>query len=243
MPRKIENTQRRERLCVEFQIDNLDHHFLWKQIMNPTPFYPLVLAVLLMGCQSEQETEAKQQNDTAVAENTETTTEPQENGASDPDKEAYWDRITDLYEQAKASGQTTAENAKQWLGEMYDQTASAGQSTADGTARRVRELYEEAKKRGETSASSAKEWVMDDIGRMGAWDYKTLRVAADDNVDIEKELNKMGAQRWDCFWVDKNGSTTTFYFKKPSRSYLRQIPARELMRLLPLLGGGGDSPE
>lgn len=201
----------------------------------------LLIALLLAGCQQQQEAEATKE-EPVVADTEQVAANDETAQAAESDDDAYWDGITQLYEQAKASGQTTAENASEWLGEVYDKTTTASKNAADVTASHVEKMYQDAKQRGETTATSAKDWVLDDISRMGAWEYKTLSVASNDPSEIESKLNELGAQRWDCFHADQRGATTTFYFKKPTRSYLRQIPARELLKLIPLLGTGGEDP-
>ncbi len=165
-------------------------------------------------------------------------TAPPEEPAADVET---WAQITQLYEQAKSSGTTAAESATDWLSELYGQADEMRISATEGTLEWVEESYEQARRSGETSATNAKDWVLGDMRKIGAWEYKTLVLPADEPEKIESELNKLGADRWECFWVDKQGSTATFYMKKPGRSYLRNIPARELFRLLPLLPGGGDA--
>ena len=151
-------------------------------------------------------------------------------------------RLKTLYDKAKSTGKTKADTTKQWLAEAYEDAKSNGGSTADETQKLIDRLYRQAKQSGETTAGSAKDWVVDDFRKLGSWQYKTVRISTTDPTQIEAELNKLGAERWDCFWVDKDDSTITFYLKRTRRSVLRQLPARELLRLLPLLGGGDSGP-
>ena len=161
----------------------------------------------------------------------------------DADQAGYWDRVTTLYENAKASGETTAASARDWISELSDSAKSSGVTAASDTTEWVGALYERARDAGETSAGSAKDWVMDDIQQMGSWQYKSLEVRQADSAEIVAQLNKLGSERWECFWVDRQEGSTTFYLKKPGRSYLRHLPSKELIRLLPLLGGGSGSAE
>ena len=159
------------------------------------------------------------------------------------DGSAYWDRVTTLYENAKASGETSADNVHDWISELYETARLSGESTADDTSEWVKGLYKQAREAGETSAASAKNWIEDDIQQIGSWQYKTLEVRQTDSVDIVPQLNKLGADRWECFWVDQQDDRTTFYLKKAGRSYLRHLPSKDLIRLLPMLGGDGGTPE
>ena len=155
----------------------------------------------------------------------------------------YWDRVTSLYEQAKASGETSAANARDWIAELYGSAKSSGAATASETSAWVSGLYDRAKQSGETSADTVKEWVMDDIQQIDSWQYKTLQVRPADVGDTMNDLNRLGAERWECFWVQENADVTTFYLKRAGRSYLRHLPSKELIRLLPLLSGGRATSE
>ena len=53
---------------------------------------------------------------------------------------------------------------------------------------------------------------------------------------MEKRLNDLGASRWECFWVETTGTKKRFYMKKAGRSYLKQIPSTDLLKLLPGVG-------
>ena len=157
------------------------------------------------------------------------------------DESGYWDRITTLYENAKASGETSAASAGDWISELYDAAKSSGGTAAGDTSVWARGLYEQARDAGETSAGNAKDWVMNDVQQIGRWQYKTLEIRKTD--DVVAQLNKLGAERWECFWVDQQDETITFYLKKTGRSYLRHLPSKDLIRLLPMLGGDRSTPD
>ena len=65
-----------------------------------------------------------------------------------------------------------------------------------------------------------------------------ITLPAADTAAIETTLNEYGADRWDCFWIDRQDSNLVLYLKKPRRSYLKAVPAKELLKLVPLLDGG-----
>ena len=204
----------------------------------------------LLGCQQQDvagQAQAvdgkKSQAQEPEAEIIEEIDEPAESPEELVDDEEVWTRITRLYEQAKSSGTTAAGSASEWLSEMYGQADDWRNGATASTLKWVEESYAEAQRRGETTATSAKEWVMGDLRRVGTWEYKTLVLPTDKPEDIERELNALGADRWECFWVDKQGTQATFYLKRSGRSYLRNLPARELFRLLPLLPSGGDDAQ
>lgn len=210
--------------------------------MKTLHLFPL-LAMLALGCETDTNSRQEPEESTAVA-NEETT--PQNDKSSTQDvsvvknedndnDDGYWENIKQHYEKAKSSGKTTAKSVKEWIAETYGSAKSKGKVAADVSADWIKENYEQAKESGETTASSAKEWLAEDLSKIGSWEYKTLVVNAENSESVEAELNKLGAERWECFWVDKQGATTTFYLKKAGRSYLKQVPARELLRMLPFL--------
>ena len=102
----------------------------------------------------------------------------------------------------------------------------------------VQRLYEQAKAAGEKVPGSISEWVKEDLSRIGAWEYRieTLDTAKVDQ--LQARLNELGNERWDVFWVspEKKGTQARFYFKRPSRSYLRAIPVGDILKLVPTGG-------
>jgi len=217
----------------------------------PSMSIAVAIACALSGCQQQDATGSPAQADDArspVVEQTLVEAQPEADEPVEPvthpaDDEETWSRITRLYEQAKSSGATAATSASDWLGELYDDANEMRIGATDSSLEWIEDSYAEAQRTGETSATSARDWVTGDLSRIGAWEYKTLVLPTDRPEEIAIELNKLGADRWECFWVDRQVTDATFYFKKPGRSYLRNIPARELFRLLPLLPGGGDPGE
>ncbi len=199
------------------------------------------LFLLLLGLTVVLPTGCRTKENESNTETTEVADAGDQPAADQPDS---WDRVTELFDKAKESGQTTAESTSDWIAELYGQTRDASGKAADDANEWIQKMYEQAKNRGETSASNAKEWVSEDLGKMGAWEYKTFAMSASDLAATEKKLNEMGDQRWECFLIQHHEDTYTMFFKRQQRSYLRQVPAKDLIRLLPLmgLGGGGDEP-
>ncbi len=152
------------------------------------------------------------------------------------------DSVNSLYEQAKETGATNANSVKQWVGETLEQSVTSSEATAEQSTEWVIDQFDRAKSAGETTATSARDWVMQDIQRMGSWQYTNVSIPTSAHPEeITKKLNELGVKRWECFLVDTDESKKTFYFKRNERSYLKQIPARDLLKLVPMLGGGDDS--
>ncbi len=145
-------------------------------------------------------------------------------------------RTTDLLKQATDSSSDGADTARKWITDrMYDATDS-GTAIAGDASEWASEMFQSLKDQGLTSADNARQWLTDDIRNMNALNYKIVRVSLDDLEAVEAKLNELGALRWECFHaVDQDGETVLF-FKKNSRSILRNIPATDLMKLIPLMG-------
>jgi hypothetical protein len=148
-----------------------------------------------------------------------------------------WEQAQGLYEQAKRSGSTTAASAADWVGELYDSATGSAQDATAATTNWISGQYQNALKAGETTAKTTKEWVVDDLSKIGTWQYKVVN-HSDSSARIEKKLNELGDLRWECFSVHySSGGDTTLFLKRRHRSYLQQLPAKDLLRLAPLLGG------
>ena len=73
--------------------------------------------------------------------------------------------------------------------------------------------------------------MSDDWKNMESWQYKVLATDSVPAEQLEKKLNELGRQGWDCFSVDDR----RMIFKKRSESYLRRLPFKDILRLAPLL--------
>ncbi len=201
--------------------------------------FTLTVALILTcanGCQKHSDTSSDELKTEPVAAKL-AAPALKESPAPEEGKDAsYWESVNQLYEKAKSSGATTAVSAKEWLTELYGGATSASKTATADTAEWFGEMYKKAKDSGQTTASSAKEWLAEDIESIGTWEYKTLVMDLADAENIETELNKLGSERWECFWVDRQGERKTFYLKKTRRSFVQQIPLRQLLLLIPLLG-------
>ena len=98
----------------------------------------------------------------------------------------------------------------------------------------LKELYEKAKEAGEQVPEDVYDWAKEDVKKMGTWEYKVVTLSANTSTEIEAELNKLGQEKWQCFWVEKEDGRVTFYFRRQARSYLKTLPFREILRIIPL---------
>ena len=140
-------------------------------------------------------------------------------------------------QQEKESGgmASLAQKAKNMISDASDATSQ----TADDTMDWVNEMYKSLSDRGLTSANNAGDWVAQDWNAINAWEYKVVNVdhkqIAENPEVLSEQLNENGKHRWECFHVSDVNSGTIFYMKRQKKSYLRNIPLKDMMKLIPLL--------
>jgi len=98
----------------------------------------------------------------------------------------------------------------------------------------------EATEKGRKATAEAKDWLKKDFSRIGDWEYKQLTVPMKEIATLEKRLNELGAERWDCFWIQKHEGQLHLLFKRPAISYLHKASQIDFMKLLSI-GGGDDA--
>ena len=96
----------------------------------------------------------------------------------------------------------------------------------------AKEKYAETVGDGKDLTNKSKEWLLKDIQNIGDWEYKVESYGADQAKDMEKKLNELGKERWQCFWVDSNKKGKVFYFKRTKMSYLSKIPTGAILRIM-----------
>lgn len=137
----------------------------------------------------------------------------------------------DFLQKARSGTGATAIGAKDWVQKKIGDAATASGESASDAMGWANDTFESLKESGLTSADNTSQWLTQDWKNMQSWEYKTmvLKSIADESAD--DQLNRMGAEGWECFHVDSG----TFYFKKPADSYLRHLPFRDVIKLVPLL--------
>lgn len=112
------------------------------------------------------------------------------------------------------------------------QTTSEKLSNAD-IKKEIEEAYSKVKKTGASVPDNAIDWAAEDIKKIGDWDYKVVSLVSDTPEKIGVKLNEYGANRWEIFWVENIGDKKILYMKRPSRSYLKHFPLREVLKAIP----------
>ena len=96
----------------------------------------------------------------------------------------------------------------------------------------AKEKYAETVGDGKELTGKSKEWVLKDIENIGDWEYKVESYGPEQAKEIEKKLNVLGKERWQCFWVESSKKEKVFYFKRSKMSYLSKIPTGAILRIM-----------
>ena len=96
----------------------------------------------------------------------------------------------------------------------------------------AKEKYAETVGDGKELTGKSKEWLLKDIENIGDWEYRVESYGSEQAKEVEKKLNALGKERWQCFWVESNKKQKTFYFKRTKLSYLSKIPTGAILRIM-----------
>ena len=96
----------------------------------------------------------------------------------------------------------------------------------------AKEKYAETVGDGKELTGKSKEWLLKDIENIGDWEYKIQSFGPEQSKEIEKKLNELGKERWQCFWVESSKKEKVFYFKRTKMSYLSKIPTGAILRIM-----------
>ena len=135
-----------------------------------------------------------------------------------------------LHAEEEAAKESSAEDKNSSYEEYYE-----------ALRKKYEELVDESGKR----SSDAYEWVQKDFKNMFSWEYKVVTFSLEDEVKLNDELEKLGVERWELVQAVPHGAKeeARFFFKRRPKSYLKSIPLKDLLRLLPTGGDGGGGGE
>ena len=191
-----------------------------------------VMALGLTGCNNQPVTENVKPDPVPVLTKTTLQTQATEypSAAAPVKVKGLMETAGDLFSRAKSAKGPTAQGAKDWVQQKIGDAATASGDSAGDAIGWANDTFESLRNSGLTNAENTSQWLKQDWKNMQSWQYKTLSLN-DAEGSADDQLNRLGAQGWECFHVDSR----TFYFKKPADSYLRQLPLRDVMKLIPLL--------
>lgn len=204
------------------------------------------LLLTQIGC-SKEEVVAQPVNQPAtqpVANNTENSKqdEPDQEATDEfaPEEKSALRKAAELLKKAQSSGGDSAGQATKWMQDVLGDASESGGATAQGALDWTNDMYQSLKDQGLTTAGSTTEWLSEDWNKMGAWEYKVIALEGMSPTEMESKLNELGAQRWECFHVASSPNGQTMYFKKHAKSYLKHVPLKDMMKLIPLLDAGNE---
>jgi len=121
--------------------------------------------------------------------------------------------------------------------QRYQDAKKKGGGVSKEFRKRIERLYKQAKEAGEDVPSDVTEWLKTDIENMTRWHYHIETLKSLENKTLDKKLDALGRERWECFQVVRDGTQWRLFFKRRKRSYLKMIPVRQLLEFGP--DGGG----
>lgn len=97
--------------------------------------------------------------------------------------------------------------------------------------------------KGKQLAEETGKWFKTDFQKIGDWEYKQLTLEVSELAGLEKHLNELGDERWNCFWVQQHGQSLHLLFKRPAVSYLHKLSQVDFMQMLSVGGGAASASE
>lgn len=153
------------------------------------------------------------------------------------------DKAKELFK--KAEGKDAAEGMKKWIGDKLNKVSESDEAAgkvAEDTVEWASNMFNQLKENGLTNADNAKDWMAEDFASIGAWEYKVLKMEADQaSSRLEVTMNKLGQERWECFAIQPAGTSMLYHFKRQKKSYLQSLPLKDMLHLLPLMSSGEDN--
>lgn len=143
---------------------------------------------------------------------------------------SFSDKFDDLVDHAK-SNTPSMDDVKTMLTSVGDTT----EKTTDDAMAWANEMYKSLSEQGKTHTGNVKDWIAEDWNNASAWEYQVISVDDNDPAMLQEKLNEAGKQRWDCFHVSDGGTATTFYMKRQKKSYMKNLPLRDMLKLVPLV--------
>ena len=65
----------------------------------------------------------------------------------------------------------------------------------------------------------------EEISKLSTFEYKVAEFKSNiTNEELQTKLEELGQERWDCFHVERQTFTLTFFCKRRPKTYLRYIP-------------------
>ena len=212
---------------------------------NPTGgsilFWFLAAILLIGGCKksggpaANQDTTAASQDTTAASQDTIAANGKNQNAVkedtgqsgpgekSDSQGETLMEKTSGMIKSAADSSLQAANSAGGWIQDKVQASFESSKQATMNVGKKIQDIFQLAKGQGSTTANNVLDFVKEDIARLGTWQYTSRTVTHENPQEVVSILNRLGKDKWECFWVDKQATQTTLYFKKPPKSYTSNL--------------------
>ncbi len=96
----------------------------------------------------------------------------------------------------------------------------------------LNDLKKGAQEAMEDAKVKAREWrelSEEELQKIWAMEYKTIKVTHSDLTELDEKLNELGKERWDCYHVSEDREGKVFYLKRRKSNAVRYLT--DLLRL------------
>lgn len=107
-------------------------------------------------------------------------------------------------------------------------------SPAEQALAELRRQFEELKRR---TSDDPVEWAREDLENIGDWEYRVVDLTDTGADALAGELNRLGNDRWEAFWVERSATGVRILLKRPSVSYIGRVPFSVIGRAVGEAGG------
>lgn len=153
----------------------------------------------------------------------------------EPAEEGMLQRAGDLFDRAKSTTGETAKGAKDWVQDKIGGAADASSAAAEDTLKWATDTFESLKSQGLTTASDTSQWLSQDWKNMESWEYNIVAFSQKTDEEKSQQLNELGKNGWECYHVSGTDAAQKFYLKKRKESFLRHLPFKDFIKLVPLM--------
>ena len=140
------------------------------------------------------------------------------------------EKIGNMVEQAKSKAPSMDD-----MKSMFNKAGDATGQSADDAMKWANKMFQSLKGQGVTTTDNVTDWISEDWNNINAWEYQVISVESTQAATLQEKLNEVGKQRWECFHVSNGDAATTFYMKRQKKSYMKSLPLKDMLKLIPLL--------
>ena len=110
---------------------------------------------------------------------------------------------------------------------------------------KFKEMIDKTKDSKKKVREEITQWAKSDLKKIATWEYKLLKIEATADIELIDQLNELGQNRWECFWVDVKEGEYRLFLKRQPKSVLtinsslriveNSIARGELERVMPCI--------